>query len=75
MDEALHYVQYIHEAVLKINRHNPRLQSEELCAKALKEIGLPETETRPVMVTYSEAHLKASELITRLTISDISKEI
>ena len=68
-------MQYIHEAVLKINRDNPRLQSEELCAKVLKETGLPETETRPVMVTCNEAHLKASELRTCLTISDISKKI
>ena len=61
MDDALHYVQCIHEAVLRVHGDNPRLQSEELCARVLKEIGLPETETRPVVVTSIEAHLQASE--------------
>jgi hydroxyacylglutathione hydrolase len=59
MDDALHYVQYIHEAVLRVHGDSPQLRSEELCARVLKEIGLPEAATRPVVVTSIEAHLQA----------------
>lgn len=61
MDDALRYMQDIHEAVLRIHRDSPRLQSVELCARVLKEIGLSEASTRPVVVTAIEAHLRAGE--------------
>ncbi len=61
MDDALRYMQEVHEAVLRIHRDSPHLQSAELCALVLKEIGIPEASTRPAVVTSIEAHLRAGE--------------
>lgn len=61
MDDALRYMQDVHEAVVRINRDSPHLQSAELCARVLKEIGIPEASTRPAVVTSIEAHLRVGE--------------
>jgi hydroxyacylglutathione hydrolase len=61
MDDALSYMQDVHEAVLRIHRDSPHLQSVELSTRVLKEIGLPEAFIRPAVVTSIEAHLRVGE--------------
>jgi glyoxylase-like metal-dependent hydrolase (beta-lactamase superfamily II) len=57
MDESLRYLQHIHEAVIKISREQPTLDSMELTKGVLKELGMPETMANPMIVRSFQANL------------------
>ncbi len=61
MDEALNYLQRIHESVIKINRENPSEDPMEFCKRILKDLGIPETATNPIVARSFQAKLKAIE--------------
>ena len=58
MDESLRYLLHIHEAVIKISREQPTLDSMELTKGVLKELGMPETMANPMIVRSFQANLK-----------------
>ncbi len=61
MDGGLGYFQRIHEAVRKVMADFPSLDVRELCPRALRNLGLPESATIPIVVKSIEAHLKEIE--------------
>ena len=60
MDEGLGYFQRIHEVVRKVTEDSPSLDARELCERVLKNLGLPEIATIPIVVKSIEAHLRVS---------------
>jgi len=58
MDEGLSYFQNLHEILRKRIAASPSLAIKELCARVLKDLGLPETFLNPNVVASIEAHLK-----------------
>ncbi|VVB62820.1 Metallo-beta-lactamase fold-containing protein [uncultured archaeon] len=58
MDESLRYIQRIHEAVIRISREHPTLDSMELTKGVLKELGMPETMANPMIARSFQANLK-----------------
>lgn len=61
MDGGLRYFQRIHEAVRKVTADFPSLDARELCPRVLRNLGLPESATIPIVVKSIEAHLKEIE--------------
>ncbi len=61
MDDALDYLQRIHESVLKINERNQSLDSMEFCKKVLKELGLPEAAANSIVARSFQVNLKVLE--------------
>lgn len=61
MDEALNYLQRIHESVIKINRENPSEDSMEFCKRVLKDLGIPEIAANPIVAASFQANLKVIE--------------
>jgi hypothetical protein len=61
MDQALAYMQRVHEAVRQKNADEPSLDGKELTLRVLKALGIPENMASPIVVTTIEAHRKASQ--------------
>lgn len=57
MDDALDYLQNIHESVIKINKMNPSLESMEFCKMVLKDLGIPEVAANPIVARSFQANL------------------
>jgi len=60
LDEALAYMQRVHEVVRRTNADEPSLDGKELTIRVLKTLGIPENMASPIVVTTIEAHRKAS---------------
>jgi hydroxyacylglutathione hydrolase len=61
MDDGLHYLQHIHEVVLKEKVSSPTSDIMQLSAGILKSLGLPEIALIPILVRSIEAHLKVAD--------------
>jgi len=61
MDESLAYLQKVHGLVRGIKGGSPSLDSRELAARVLTELGLPPSPLSPNVLTTMEAHLKEIE--------------
>ena len=61
MDEALDYMQRVHEVVRQKNADEPSLEPKELTIRVLKGLGIPENLMNPIVVTTMEAHRKVSQ--------------
>ena len=61
MDEALTYMQRVHEVVCQKNAEEPSLEPKELTLRVLKGLGIPENLMNPIVVTTMEAHRKVSQ--------------
>lgn len=61
MDGALRYFQRIHEVVRKAAGDSPSLDSRELCARVLIDLGLPEIAATPMVIKSIEAHVREVE--------------
>jgi glyoxylase-like metal-dependent hydrolase (beta-lactamase superfamily II) len=61
MDEALAYMQRVHETVRQKNAEEPSLDPKELTLRVLKGLGIPENLMNPIVVTTIEAHRKVSQ--------------
>jgi hydroxyacylglutathione hydrolase len=61
LDEALAYVQRVHEVVRRTNADEPSLDGKELTIRVLKALGIPENMASPIVVTTIEAHRQASQ--------------
>jgi hydroxyacylglutathione hydrolase len=57
MDEGLRYLQRIHEAVSKVGKGSPGLDSMELCRRVLRELGMPETIANPLIARSFQASM------------------
>lgn len=57
MDDALNYLQNIHESVIKINKINPSLEPMEFCKMVLKDLGIPEVAANPIVAQSFQANL------------------
>ena len=68
MDEALAYMQKVHEVVRKENAAAPSLDSRELTIRVLMNLGLPESLLSPIVVTTIEAHQKVGQYPSILTL-------
>jgi glyoxylase-like metal-dependent hydrolase (beta-lactamase superfamily II) len=60
MDEALAYMQRVHEVVRRENAAEPSLGGRELTIRVLKALGISENMASPIVVTTIEAHRKTS---------------
>lgn len=58
LDEGLHYIQHIHELVLRLTENDPAPDPMELCKRALVELGLPPETANPIAAKSFMAHLK-----------------
>lgn len=58
MDEGLRYFQRIHAAVREVAADAPSRDAAELYPLILRNLGLPEVATIPIVVTCIEAHLR-----------------
>lgn len=61
MNEALDYLQHIHELVIKINEMNSSSEPIEFCKLVLKDLGVPEIAANPIVARSFQANLKVSE--------------
>ena len=61
MDDALDYLQTIHESVIKINKMNPSLEPMEFCKMVLKDLGIPEIAANPIVAMSFQANLNVCE--------------
>jgi glyoxylase-like metal-dependent hydrolase (beta-lactamase superfamily II) len=61
MDEALAYMQRVHEVVRQKNAEEPSLAPRELTLRVLKGLGVPENLINPIVITTIEAHRKVSQ--------------
>jgi hydroxyacylglutathione hydrolase len=59
LDQALAYMQKVHEVVRRESAAAPSLDPKELTIRVLKTLGLPENMASPIVVTTIEAHRKA----------------
>jgi hydroxyacylglutathione hydrolase len=59
LDQALAYMQKVHEVVRRESAAAPSLDSKELTIRVLKALGLPENMASPIVITTIEAHRKA----------------
>ena len=59
MDEALSYLQRIHEAVTEVD--NNEISYDQLCRLVLRKLHLPETTANPLIARSFEAHRKVSD--------------
>jgi glyoxylase-like metal-dependent hydrolase (beta-lactamase superfamily II) len=67
MDEALDYMQRVHEVVRQKNADEPSLEPKELTVRVLRGLGIPENLMNPIVVTTMEAHRKVSQFPNILT--------
>ncbi len=68
MDEALTYMQKVHDAVRKENAATPSLDSRELTIRVLRSLGIPESLLSSIVVTTIEAHRQAGQYPNILTV-------
>jgi len=68
MDEALAYMQKVHEVVRKESAAAPFHDSRELTIRVLMNLGLPESLLSPIVVTTIEAHQKVGQYPSILTL-------
>lgn len=68
LDEALAYMQKVHEVVRKENAAAPLLDSQELTIRVLKSLGIPENLVNPIVVTTIEAHRQVGQYPNILTV-------
>jgi hydroxyacylglutathione hydrolase len=61
MDQALAYIQKVHELVRKEDAGGRSLDLRELTIRVLKGLGIPENLMSPIVVTTIEAHRKVSQ--------------
>jgi glyoxylase-like metal-dependent hydrolase (beta-lactamase superfamily II) len=61
MDEALAYMQRVHQVVRRENEAEPSLDGRGLTIRVLKALRIPENMASPIVVTTIEAHRKASK--------------
>jgi hydroxyacylglutathione hydrolase len=61
MDEALSYIQKVHEMVRQENADEPSLDPKELTIRVLKGLGIPENLVNPIVITTIEAHRKVTQ--------------
>ena len=61
MDQALAYMQRVHELVRKKNADEPSLEPKELTIRVLKDLRIPENLVNPIVITTIEAHRKVSQ--------------
>jgi Zn-dependent hydrolases, including glyoxylases len=57
MDDALDYLQNIHESVVKTNKMSPSLEPMEFCKMVLKDLGIPEVAANPIVAQSFQANL------------------
>lgn len=57
MDEGLHYLQRVHDVVMKISKNEPSPDPVELCRQALGELGIPPEAVNPLVARSFAAHL------------------
>jgi hydroxyacylglutathione hydrolase len=60
MDEALAYMQKIHDLVRREKGNAPSLDSREMSLRILKHLGLPESMLSPNVISTMEAHMRES---------------
>lgn len=58
MEESMHYLQRIHEEVIKTSSVQPTLDTMELTKRVLRELGLVETMANPMIARSFQANLK-----------------
>jgi glyoxylase-like metal-dependent hydrolase (beta-lactamase superfamily II) len=58
MDRGLHYLQNIHEAVLKASKQMESAEPMQLCERVLANLGLPQTIANPLIARTFQAHLE-----------------
>lgn len=68
MDEALGYMQRVHEVVRQKNADEPSLEPKQLTLRVLKGLGIPENLINPIVITTIEAHRKVSQYPNILTL-------
>lgn len=68
MDEALGYMQRVHDLVRQENADEPSLDSKQLTLRVLKGLGIPENLINPILITTIEAHRKVSQYPDILTL-------
>ncbi len=61
MDEALDYLQSIHESVVKISQTDKSADPMEFCKMVLKDLGIPEVAANPIVAMSFQANLNARE--------------
>ena len=61
MDEALDYLQNIHESVVKISKTNQPADPMGFCKIVLKDLGIPELAANPIVALSFQANLNAAE--------------
>jgi hypothetical protein len=61
MEEALAYMQKIHDLVRRERANAPGLDSREMSLRILKNLGLPEPMLNPIVIATIEAHMRESE--------------
>jgi hydroxyacylglutathione hydrolase len=61
IDKGLHYIQRIHDAVIKAVEGQPTIDSIEHCKPVLKELGLPETMANPLIVRSFQSNSRLRE--------------
>lgn len=61
MDEALGYMQRVHEVVRQEDADEPSLDSKQLTLRVMKGLGIPENLINPILITSIEAHRKVSQ--------------
>jgi len=61
MDEAVAYMQRVHEVVRQKSADDPSLEPKELTIRVLKGLGIPENLVNPIVITTIEAHRKVSQ--------------
>ena len=62
MDDALDYLQSIHESVIKINKINPSLEPMKFCKMVLKDLGIPEVAANPIVAMSFQSNLRSQNL-------------
>ena len=62
MDDALNYLQSVHESVIKINNINPSLEPMKFCKMVLKDLGIPEVAANPIVAMSFQSNLRSQNL-------------
>lgn len=57
MDEALRYLQRIHDSVLRAAGNDPEPEPMELCRRVLEDLGIPPVAANPLVVRSLVSHL------------------
>jgi len=66
MDEALAYIQKVHDLVRQEKEKFPALNPQELTIRVLQGLAIPESLLSPIVITAIEAHLQESRRLSVL---------